>query len=385
MCPNRSQRVTMTLTVIKLMMTLTLHTSSSWLLMSRHRCRVLPSSSSRRMYFPPSSEAVWPSRGWPRPGETGGGRQRETGHRGGERRGGGITVLWIDTSVRDWAASGAMGTWPGVAMVTAEGASRGFTREVRLESETEAGEEAGVSIMMTSGHSGLRQITGLASPWKTWSFTVFTFCYHTRKRNAVRTFTTSQRSLMQILKIKTCKMRIGKIPPAEKPAPCNKSDPNNTEGWNQLPPSWSLSQPFQPISGYLVILSDYSILSFALTQTIAHTPSTPALPVPDTSEVTLSIPWPRWYFWQQWPSLRLRSPAAGVWSPLAPPWVRIPVSRVLIVTGPGSTGQPRLRARPADHSWPPSDLPLPAGLTVSPGTQQPPTATHPGQPCHTSH
>ena len=72
--------------------------------------------------------------------------------------------MWIDTSVRDWAASGAMGTWPGVAMVTAEGASRGVTREVRLESETEAGEEAGVSIMMTSGHSGLRQITGLASP-----------------------------------------------------------------------------------------------------------------------------------------------------------------------------------------------------------------------------
>ena len=49
-------------------------------------------------------------------------------------------------------------------MVTAEGASSGFTREVRLESETEAGEEAGVSIMMTSGHSGWRQITGLASP-----------------------------------------------------------------------------------------------------------------------------------------------------------------------------------------------------------------------------
>ena len=42
---------------------------------------------------------------------------------------------------------------PGAAMVTAEGASRGFTLEVRLESETEAGEEAGVSIMVTSGHS----------------------------------------------------------------------------------------------------------------------------------------------------------------------------------------------------------------------------------------
>ena len=117
--------------------------------MSRHRWRVLPSSSSSRMYFPPSSEAVWPSRGWPRPGETGGGRHRDTGHSGGERRGGGITVLWIDTSVRDWA----MGTCPGAAMVTAEGASRGFTLEVRLESETEAGEEAGVSIMVTSGHS----------------------------------------------------------------------------------------------------------------------------------------------------------------------------------------------------------------------------------------
>ncbi len=60
--------------------------------------------------------------------------------------------MWIDTSVRDWA----MGTWPAWgAMVTAEGgASRGFTLEERLESETgEVGEEAGVSIIVTSGHS----------------------------------------------------------------------------------------------------------------------------------------------------------------------------------------------------------------------------------------
>ena len=76
-----------------------------------------------------------------------------TGHRGGERRGGGITVLWIDTSVRDCVARGARGAWPGVAMVTAGAASRGFTLEVMLESETEAGEEAWVSIMLTSGHS----------------------------------------------------------------------------------------------------------------------------------------------------------------------------------------------------------------------------------------
>merc|ERR1719341_351364 len=105
------------------------------------------------MYLPPSSEAVCPSRGWPRPGETGGGRHRVTGHRGGERRGGGITVLWIDTSVRDCVARGARGAGPGVAMVTAGAASRGFTLEVMLESETEAGEEAWVSIMLTSGHS----------------------------------------------------------------------------------------------------------------------------------------------------------------------------------------------------------------------------------------
>ena len=72
--------------------------------------------------------------------------------------------MWIDTSVRDCVARGARGAWPGVAMVTAGAASRGFTLEVMLESETEAGEEAGVSIMMTSGHSGWRQITGLASP-----------------------------------------------------------------------------------------------------------------------------------------------------------------------------------------------------------------------------
>ena len=135
-----------------------MHTSSSLEVMSRHRWRVLPSNSSRRMNFPPSREALWPSRGWPSPVETG--RHSETGQRGGERRSGGITVAWIETSVRDCVASGARGargTPPGLADTveggTASGTSSGFTRDM-LESE-EAGEAGVVSIMMTSTQGSL--------------------------------------------------------------------------------------------------------------------------------------------------------------------------------------------------------------------------------------
>ena len=76
---------------------LTLQTSSSWEVMSRQRCSVLPSTSSSRINLPPSSEALWPSRGWPGSEEGGpwalAGREHSEGQRGGERVRGGITVL----------------------------------------------------------------------------------------------------------------------------------------------------------------------------------------------------------------------------------------------------------------------------------------------------
>ena len=105
----------------------------------------------------------------------------------------------METSVRDWVAKG---TWdPGVrAMVTVEAASRGFTLEARPESVTEAGDEAGVSIMVTSedtqevGDWSLETLGCFTlKDWMIIHCVVFTFCrYHTRKRNAVRiTFTAS--------------------------------------------------------------------------------------------------------------------------------------------------------------------------------------------------
>ena len=75
--------------------------------MSKHRCRVLPSNSSRRIYFPPSNEALCPSLGCPSRDEGGPAAElglHSEGHRGGDRVRGGITVLCIETSCKDCVA-----------------------------------------------------------------------------------------------------------------------------------------------------------------------------------------------------------------------------------------------------------------------------------------
>ena len=129
--------------------------------MSRHRWRVLPSSSSSRMYFPPRSEALCPSLGCARR-EVGGpwavawrGRGWQ---RGGERVRGGITVLCMETSPRDWAPDRDMeGTTPCPATVVREPgwvSSSGLTLPGRMGWMEVSGEREGrlgglVSIMLT--------------------------------------------------------------------------------------------------------------------------------------------------------------------------------------------------------------------------------------------
>ena len=109
---------------------LTLQTSSSWELISKHRCRELPSSSSNKTYLPPKREALWPSRGWPGREEGGPWARQREGHRGGDKVRGGITVLWIETSCKG-CGTGMLGTTPCGTLGFWEGASsRGLTREM---------------------------------------------------------------------------------------------------------------------------------------------------------------------------------------------------------------------------------------------------------------
>ena len=179
-----------------LVISLTLHTSSSWELMSRHLWRVLPSSSSSKMYFPPSSEALWPSLGWVRrdgwEGEALEGRHSEGGHRGGERVRGGITVLWMDTSCSDWVA-GALVTRGELVTRPVTWVSSGLTLVLMMGwMETVSGVMTGktelelVSIIVTSwwwwSLSSASWCSWVFSPWKTVWFTFVFTDYHKRMK-----------------------------------------------------------------------------------------------------------------------------------------------------------------------------------------------------------